>query len=85
MSQTTTRILDFIQERYPSAELDAADDIFSVGYVNSLFAMELVMFIEKTFALAIPNDELRLDNFRTAVAMSDLIGRLAEAPVGAAT
>ena len=87
MSESTTRILRFIKDRYPNAELGETDDIFAVGYVNSLFAMELVMFIEKSFEVTIPNEELRLDNFRTAQTMSELIDRLTgtEAPVGVAT
>lgn len=83
MSDTAkTRVLDFVRGRYPQAEIGESQDIFSLGFVNSLFAMELVMFIEKEFAITIPNDELRIDNFRTANAMAELIDRLS-APVPA--
>ena len=34
------------------------------------------MHLEKTFGVTIPNDELRIDNFRTAAAMTELVGRL---------
>ncbi|GAA2811443.1 acyl carrier protein [Nonomuraea dietziae] len=71
------QILDFIRGRYPQAEIDESQDIFALGFVNSLFAMELVMFVEKTFEVTIPNEELRIDNFRTADAMSRLVSRLA--------
>lgn len=74
------QILGFVKNRFPQAEITAAEDIFSLGYINSLFAMELVMFIEKTFATRIPNEELKLDNFRSVNAMADLVSRL----VGAA-
>jgi methoxymalonate biosynthesis acyl carrier protein len=73
------RILEFVTGRYPQAEVDASQDIFALGFVNSLFAMELVMFVEKTFAVGIPNEELRIDNFRTAEKMADLVGRLSQA------
>ncbi|MEK8146424.1 hypothetical protein NKH18_49560 [Streptomyces sp. M10(2022)] len=36
------------------------------------------MFIEKRFALQIPNEDLELDNFRTVTAMTKLVERLAE-------
>ena len=78
MSETTTAqttILSFIEARFPQASIATGQDIFSLGYINSLFAMELVMFIEKTFGLTIPNDELRIDNFRTVEAMADLVAR----------
>ena len=34
------------------------------------------MFVEKTFGITIPNEELRIDNFRTADAMASLVARL---------
>ena len=71
----SAQILGFITSRFPQAGVTESADIFSLGYVNSLFAMELVMFIEKTFAITIPNDELRIDNFRTVEAMTSLVGR----------
>lgn len=80
---TKNQILAFVRDRYPQAEIDEAQDIFSLGFVNSLFAMELVMFIEKTFGVTIPNEELRIDNFRTANSMADLVARLsAGTPAG---
>jgi acyl carrier protein len=68
-------IFAFIRGRFPDVELTADDDIFAAGFVNSLFAMELVMFIEKTFGFTIPNEELRLEHFRTVGAMGRLIER----------
>jgi methoxymalonate biosynthesis acyl carrier protein len=73
---TGGQIIGFITSRFPQAEISESDDIFSLGYINSLFAMELVMFIEGTFAVTIPNDELRIDNFRTAKAVTELVDRL---------
>ena len=80
MSDTTKdQVLAFVRSRYPQAEIDESQDIFALGFVNSLFAMELVMFVEKTFDITIPNEELRIDNFRTANAMAELVSRLSEA------
>ncbi|HET8643091.1 MAG TPA: acyl carrier protein [Pseudonocardiaceae bacterium] len=80
MSDTVkNQILNFVRGRYPQADIDESQDIFSLGFVNSLFAMELVMFIEKTFSVTIPNDELRIDNFRTANSMTELVARLTNA------
>lgn len=68
-------ITDFISGRFPDLKLEPDDDIFARGFVNSLFAMELVMFLEKTFAFSVPNEVLRLDNFRTVNAMAELVKR----------
>ncbi|MFE6038319.1 acyl carrier protein [Streptomyces sp. NPDC056452] len=75
-STVSQQITAFIGSRYPQADIADTDDIFSLGQINSLFAMELVMFVEKTFAVAIPNEELRIENFRTVEAIADLVGRL---------
>jgi methoxymalonate biosynthesis acyl carrier protein len=68
-------MLGFVRGRYPGAQISGSDDIFALGFVNSLFAMELVMFIEKEFSVTISNDELQIDNFRTAQCMSELVAR----------
>ena len=76
MAETTDgRILEFIEGRFPQAHIEPGQDIFSLGYINSLFAMELVMFLEKTFGFTIANDELRIENFRTVEAMTALVDR----------
>lgn len=77
MSNTATdQVLAFVRGRYPQADIEASQDIFALGFVNSLFAMELVMFVEKTFDVTIPNEELRIDNFRTANSIAELVSRL---------
>ncbi|MEV4112084.1 acyl carrier protein [Nonomuraea sp. NPDC049695] len=83
MRETVADIIyGFIRGRFPEIEITHDDDIFALGFINSLFAMELVMFIEQTFAVTIANDALRLDNFRTVNAMAGLVQRQA-APVAA--
>lgn len=72
---TKKQISEFLHGRFPQAEIGDSDDIFALGFVNSLFAMELVMFIEKTFSITVPNDELKIDNFRTVELMADLVDR----------
>jgi methoxymalonate biosynthesis acyl carrier protein len=70
-------IRQFILTRFPAAQLADDQDIFSLGYVHSLFAMELVLFIEKHFGVEIANEELDIANFRTIDAMAALVQRCA--------
>lgn len=77
------QVLGFIHGRFPDVELSGSEDIFQLGFVNSLFAMELVMFIEKQFGVTIPNNELQIDNFRSAKSMAGLVDRCA--PLATAT
>jgi acyl carrier protein len=51
------------------------EDIFASGLVNSLFAMQLVLFIEKEFSIKVENEDLDYDNFRTLNAIVGFIER----------
>ena len=81
MSESVQQILTFVRNRYPQEQFDQAQDIFALGFVNSLFAMELVLFLEKTFGITIPNNELQIDNFRSANLMAELVERQRSATV----
>ena len=65
----------FITVHFKNYDLQDDDDIFSLGFVNSLFAMQLVMFVEKEFGLKVHDDDLDIDNFRSLNAVLDLVNR----------
>ena len=74
-----SQVRGFIAARFPQVTLPDDQDLFAMGFINSLFAMELVMFVEQQFAVRVPNDELKRDNFRTVDAVVDLVGRIVPA------
>jgi methoxymalonate biosynthesis acyl carrier protein len=77
MTDTTrTELRQFVERRFAGIELTDDLDIFSLGLANSLFSMELVLFIEQLLKTPVPNEELSLDNFRTIDAMVELASRL---------
>ena len=78
MTEPARDIRDFILARYPHVQLEDDQDIFEIGFINSLFATELVMYVESTFSVLIPNEELTLDNFRSVRAAADLVQRLTD-------
>ncbi|PQP85219.1 acyl carrier protein [Paenibacillus sp. PCH8] len=51
------------------------DNYFELRFVNSLFAMRLVDFVERKFQIEIANEELDLANFCTINRLHDLIER----------
>lgn len=59
------KVKKFLGRFFKKHEIKDEDDIFELGFVNSLFAMQLVMFIEKEFGITIGNEDLDLKNFRT--------------------
>lgn len=51
-------------------------DLFNSGVASSMFAMELIVFLENSYRVTIIGGDLKLDNFRTIQAMTGLVLRL---------
>jgi acyl carrier protein len=68
-------IRQFLAKFFKDYHLQDDEDIFSLGFVNSLFAMQLVLFVEQTFHITIDDEDLAIDNFRTINALANLIQR----------
>jgi methoxymalonate biosynthesis acyl carrier protein len=77
-AKTTAFMSRHFRGRTPSED----DDIFALGFVNSLFALQLVNFVEKEFQLAVDNEDLDIANFRSINAVAELVRRKAGAPQG---
>lgn len=73
-----SRVRAFLTERH--LEVDDDLDLFESGLVNSLFAMQLVLFVESTFGFRVANDDLDIQNFRSINAIVALIERKQRAP-----
>jgi len=65
----TKKIRDFINENLivfdDDAEFTDSDNIFALGFVNSLFAMKLVSYVENNFNIKVANEDLRIENFNS--------------------
>jgi len=75
MNDRKTQIKGFLSRFFRNHELTDDEDIFALGFVNSLLAMQLVQFVEKEFSITVEDDDLDLDNFRTVNAIDALIER----------
>ncbi|MBG9736903.1 acyl carrier protein [Paenibacillus alvei] len=73
MEEIKNRTRAFLSNFIKKKELQDTDDIFAIGDVNSLFAMQLVMFIEKEFGIEIENNDLNLNNFRSIQAITTFV------------
>jgi len=64
-----TRIKDtvrrFILSSIAITKLDDDDNLFESGIVNSLFAVQLMTYIEKTFSIEVGMDDLDIENFKS--------------------
>ncbi len=72
-SEIKQQIRTFLSKYFKNYDLQDDEDIFSLGFVNSLFAMQIVLFVEKELGITLANEDLNLDNFRTINAMTQLI------------
>ena len=75
MDETQSKVKEFLSRYFKSHDLQPEEDIFALGFVNSLLAMQLVAFVEKEFGIAVEDADLDLDNFRSIRAISDLVAR----------
>ena len=67
------KVRDFVLDYVKDEELADDENMFELGYVNSLFAMQLVMFVEKEFRLTLGRDAIRLTNFQSIDAIVALV------------
>lgn len=73
--ENKAKIARYLVRFFPGLELKEEDDIFSLGFVNSMFAMQLVNFVEHEFGVSVENEDLELDNFRSIKALTSLVDR----------
>ncbi|WP_414529161.1 acyl carrier protein [Nodularia chucula] len=73
MKDISAKIKEFLSRFFRNHDLQLDEDIFALGFVNSMFAMQLVLFIEQEFQITIENEDLDFANFRTINAMTHLI------------
>lgn len=70
---TRHEIIEHLAHFLPVDQLADDDDIFRRGFVSSMFAMQLVVFVEDHFGLTVENDDLELENFRSVAALTAFV------------
>lgn len=75
--ETNEKIRKFIESNLivydDDIELGDDDNIFQLGFVNSLFAMKMIGFIESEFDIIIENDDLDITNFSSICNVANFI------------
>lgn len=73
---TKEAIFKFFQDKKMAAGLTADTELMDSGRVNSLFALEIVLYLEKTFKIKLKGKDINKNNFRTINAMTELVERV---------
>jgi len=68
-------IRTFMARTFDGRVVADEDDIFALGFGNSLFAMQLVAFVEREFDIEIESEDLEMSNFRSIQSISTLVGK----------
>jgi len=73
---TEQMIMDFFIEKGKGKGLEHDTDLFAGGFINSLFAFEMVVYIEDVFSVKIDDKEITEDNFRSIDSITAMINRV---------
>ena len=73
MEEIRIKVRAFLAQFFHNVTLQDEQDFFALGFVNSLFAMQLVLFVEKEFNVTVENEDLNIENFRSINAITELI------------
>ena len=68
-------ISTFITNATNLSNLGEDDHLFETGVLNSLFAIQLMTFIEKAFQIEVGKDDLDIDNFKSIRATTAFVLR----------
>ncbi|MBF0111482.1 MAG: acyl carrier protein [Desulfamplus sp.] len=74
------KLTKFVGQYVNISEITNDLDLFASGRVNSLFAMQLVLFVEKEFGFKVENEDLDYENFKSIDAILGFIQRKLAAP-----
>jgi acyl carrier protein len=70
-------VRSFLSKTFNTETLSDDADIFALGFVTSLFAMQLVEFLESEFRIAIQSEDLEIENFQSISAVGRFVERKA--------
>ena len=72
---TRERIMKYFEEKKLTDGLTYDTELLDSRYVNSMFALEIVLFVEKEFGIKLKRKEISKENFRTINAIAETVER----------
>ena len=75
--QPIDKIREFVKKNLMVFDDDVTlsddDSIFTLGYVDSPFAIQLVCFVEEEFKIKVGDDDLDIDNFTSISRIAEFV------------
>ena len=69
------KVKGFLTSSMTITNLSDDENLFDSGIVNSLFAVQLMTFIENTFAIEVETEDLDIENFKSLNAATAFVLR----------
>ena len=66
-------VREFLSKFLRTDDFGDDDDIFASGAINSLFAMQLILFLEKKFKIKVEKQDLNIEHFRSLNAITEFL------------
>ncbi|MGW7047821.1 acyl carrier protein [Streptomyces avermitilis] len=66
-------VREYLAAHAPGPTPGHDEDLFQSGRVNSLFAIQLMSFLERTFHIELDVDDLKLGNFATIAKITEFV------------
>jgi acyl carrier protein len=66
-------IRNFLATLCDVSKIEDGDNIFEKKILNSLYAMQLVLFVEKNFSIKVEDSDLKRENFQSIEAIAALV------------
>ena len=73
MSDIKLKLRSFLNTYFEDCEINDDDNIFEIGHISSLLAMQLVLFLEKEYRIKVANEEMDMSNFKSLNAIENFI------------
>ncbi len=73
LQEIREKIYGFLARLKPAEGLQYDTELFKSKYITSLFALQIVMFLEKEFRIKLNRKDISEQNFHTINAMAELV------------
>lgn len=78
MSNVQSALLQFIQSELAIGRrqpIEAEDDLFTSGILDSLGVLQMVLFIEEQFGVKVPDEDVVFENFQSVAAIDAYLSK----------
>jgi len=75
MPKLKAEITKYLADLLRLSELSPDENMFALGYIDSLAAMQLIAHLEKTYTISFDDDDINYDNFKCINTIVSLLKR----------